>query len=125
MVDDRLVEVEPETIEAGDIVDIPVWMDMWFGGGGITVQPWTFVTFDRLVIVEKGTKVSKTMRIQTTQREAERTGELGVNDRRRSSETEKGKQWCEREWDGRADVGQRTRGNIYVVLGIHRHTQDT
>lgn len=56
---DRLESVNVESIEAGDIVDVPAWMDVWYGKGSITVQSWTFMTFDRVVIVEKGRQVSK------------------------------------------------------------------
>lgn len=55
---DRLESADTRSIEVGDVVDVPVWMDVWYGGGGITVQPWTFMSFDRLIIVEKGKAVS-------------------------------------------------------------------
>lgn len=55
---DKLHRAEARSIEVGDIVDVPVWMDVWYGGGRMVVQPWTFVSFDRVIIVEKGEKVS-------------------------------------------------------------------
>lgn len=55
---DRLESADAQSIEVGDIVDVPVWMDVWYGGGGITVQPWTFMSFGRVIIVEKGKRVS-------------------------------------------------------------------
>lgn len=54
--EDRIESVDARDIKAGDIVDVPVWMDVWYGGGGIIVHPWTFMSFDRVVIVERGMK---------------------------------------------------------------------
>ncbi|EIM81562.1 uncharacterized protein STEHIDRAFT_114979 [Stereum hirsutum FP-91666 SS1] len=53
---DTLVEADTDAIEIGDIVDVPVWMDVWNGPADLNVDPWTLTSFDRLVIVEKKTK---------------------------------------------------------------------
>lgn len=56
--EDRLETVEPDTISIGDIVDIPVWMDVWYGPVGLNTDPITFASFDRVIVTEKGIQVS-------------------------------------------------------------------
>lgn len=59
LTDNRLVAVEPDTISIGDIVDIPVWMDLWYGPVGLNTDPSTIATFDRVIILENAIKVSR------------------------------------------------------------------
>lgn len=58
MTENNLVTIEPDTIRIGDVVDIPVWMDVWYGPIGLETDPCTFATFDRVIVLERGTKVS-------------------------------------------------------------------
>lgn len=58
LVGGRLNTVDADAIKDGDIVDIPVWMDVWYGPGDLKMPPWTILTFDRLVILrEEAAKV--------------------------------------------------------------------
>lgn len=54
----RLETVDVSAIKIGDVVDIPVWIDIWYGPGDMNIQPWAFLSFDRVIIVENGYKVS-------------------------------------------------------------------
>lgn len=58
LMENRLVTIEPDTISIGDIVDIPVWMDLWYGPVGLNVDPSTIATFDRVIVLERAIKVS-------------------------------------------------------------------
>lgn len=51
LIRDRLITTDVGTIKVGDIVDIPVWMDVWYGPGDINIHPWTFLSFDRMIIL--------------------------------------------------------------------------
>lgn len=58
LTENNLVAIEPDTIRIGDVVDIPIWMDVWYGPIGLETDPCTFATFDRVIVLERGTKVS-------------------------------------------------------------------
>lgn len=50
--------VDADTVKDGDIVDIPVWMDVWYGPADLKMPPWTILSFDRLVLLrEEAAKV--------------------------------------------------------------------
>lgn len=59
LTENMLVTVEPDTISIGDIVDIPVWMDLWYGPVNVNMDPSTIATFDRVIILENTIKVSR------------------------------------------------------------------
>lgn len=65
---DTLVEADTDAIEIGDIVDVPVWMDVWNGPADLNVDPWTLTSFDRLIIVEKKTKTVSNILLSTSRR---------------------------------------------------------
>lgn len=66
LTENSLVTIEPDTISIGDIVDIPVWLDVWYGPADLNVDPSTIATFDRVIVLESTIKVSyrKTNRVR-------------------------------------------------------------
>lgn len=61
LIANRLDTVDVDDIKAGDVVDVPVWMDLWYGPSDMRLQPWTFLSFDRLVILEGARKEGVTV----------------------------------------------------------------
>lgn len=48
---DRVATVTTAEIRPGDEVDVPVWIDIVFPPERMTLEPFAFVSFDRLVVV--------------------------------------------------------------------------
>lgn len=58
LVNNRLDMVDVDDIQIGDVVEVPVWLDIWYGPAGLSVQPWAIISFDRVVVLKKRSKVS-------------------------------------------------------------------
>lgn len=48
----RLHAISPADVRAGDEVDVPVWIDVWFPEGRLNLNAFAFFSFDRLIVLD-------------------------------------------------------------------------